>query len=270
MVYSNHQDQDQLQKSVELSKKKSQLVERSSAQWTVGTASVNIFCSVCSGRESSGESTRGKSSPHPPSPSPPSWMGRPVRGEGVMWRQLCIHFGRFLYVWTFSFSNKIKNKIRWQAQIQIQIKIKTRGNSIVYILYYIYCVIYLNKSEDVECCLFTSMFRVSTHQMGFHHRENVNVQHFKICKNLIFTLSPTQTWVNPCQICMFFLDPLIKCYFCVFIKIRSTVMPFRQMWPPLPIYEDIFNYGYILGHIGGQICRLGFWLIFFQLLYFFQ
>ena len=168
MVYSNHQDQDQLQKSVELSKKKSQLVERSSAQWTVGTASVNIFCSVCSGRESSGESTRGKSSPHPPSPSPPSWMGRPVRGEGVMWRQLYIHFGRFLYVWTFSFSNKIKNKIRWQAQIQIQIKIKTRGNSIVYILYYIYCVIYLNKSEDVECCLFTSMFRVSTHQMGFH------------------------------------------------------------------------------------------------------
>ena len=71
---------------------------------------------------------------HPPSPSPPSWMGRPVRGEGVMWRQLYIHFGRFLYVWTFSFSNKIKNKIRWQAQIQIQIKIKTRGNSIVYIL----------------------------------------------------------------------------------------------------------------------------------------
>ena len=142
-------------------------------------------------------------------------MGRPVRGEGVMWRQLYIHFGRFLYVWTFSFSNKIKNKIRWQAQIQIQIKIKTRGNSIVYILYYIYCVIYLNKSEDVECCLFTSMFRVSTHQMGFHHRENVNVQHFKICKNLIFTLSPTQTWVIPCQICMFFLDPLIKCYFCV-------------------------------------------------------
>ena len=215
MVYSNHQDQDQLQKSVELSKKKSQLVERSSAQWTVGTASVNIFCSVCSGRESSGESTRGKSSPHPPSPSPPSWMGRPVRGEGVMWRQLYIHFGRFLYVWTFSFSNKIKNKIRWQAQIQIQIKIKTRGNSIVYILYYIYCVIYLNKSEDVECCLFTSMFRVSTHQMGFHHRENVNVQHFKICKNLIFTLSPTQTWVIPCQICMFFLDPLMKYYFCV-------------------------------------------------------
>ena len=172
MVYSNHQDQDQLQKSVELSKKKSQLVERSSAQWTVGTAS-----------------------------------------EGVMWRQLYIHFGRFLYVWTFSFSNKIKNKIRWQAQIQIQIK--TRGNSIVYILYYIYYVIYLNKSEDVECCLFTSMFRVSTHQMGFHHRENVNVQHFKICKNLTFTLSPTQTWVIPCQICMFFLDPLIKCYFCV-------------------------------------------------------
>ena len=139
----------------------------------------------------------------------------PVRGEGVMWRQLYIHFGRFLYVWTFSFSNKIKNKIRWQAQIQIQIKIKTRGNSIVYILYYIYYVIYLNKSEDVECCLFTSMFHVSTHQMGFHHRENVNVQHFKICKNLTFTLSPTQTWVIPCQICMFFLDPLIKCYFCV-------------------------------------------------------
>ena len=88
-------------------------------------------------------------------------------------------------------------------------------NLMIYILYYIYYVIYLNKSEDVECCLFTSMFRVSTHQMGFHHRENVNVQHFKICKNLIFTLSPTQTWVIPCQICMFFLDPLIKCYFCV-------------------------------------------------------
>ena len=116
---------------------------------------------------------------------------------------------------TRQISTEIRCKIRWQAQIQIQIKIKTRGNSIVYILYYIYCVIYLNKSEDVECCLFTSMFRVSTHQMGFHHRENVNVQHFKICKNLIFTLSPTQTWVIPCQICMFFLDPLIKCYFCV-------------------------------------------------------
>ena len=49
----------------------------------------------------------------------------PVRGEGVMWRQLYIHFGRFLYVWTFSFSNKIKNKIRWQAKIQIQIKKNT-------------------------------------------------------------------------------------------------------------------------------------------------
>ena len=129
--------------------------------WTFSAASA-------AAEKAAGNRLRGKSSPHPPSPSPPSWMGRPVRGEGVMWRQLYIHFGRFLYVWTFSFSNKIKNKIRWQAQIQIQIKIKTRGNSIVYILYYIYCVIYLNKSEDVECCLFTSMFRVSTHQMGFH------------------------------------------------------------------------------------------------------
>ena len=51
--------------------------------------------------------------------------------------------------------------------------------------------------------------------MGFHHRGNVNVQHSKICKNLIFTLNPSQTWVIPCQICMIFLDPLKKCYFCI-------------------------------------------------------
>ena len=54
-------------------------------------------------------------------------------------------------------------------------------------------------------------------------------------------------------------------FLCLIINIRSTVMPFRQMWPPLPIYEAIFNYGYILGHIGGQICRLGLWLIFFPI-----
>ena len=84
--------------------------------WTFSAASA-------AAEKAAGNRLRGKSSPHPPSPSPPSWMGRPVRGEGVMWRQLYIHFGRFLYVWTFSFSNKIKNKIRWQAQIQIQIQI---------------------------------------------------------------------------------------------------------------------------------------------------
>ena len=44
--------------------------------------------------------------------------------------------------------------------------------------------------------------------MGFHHRGNVNVQHFTISKNLIFTLSPSQTLVIQCQICMIFLDPL--------------------------------------------------------------
>ena len=66
----------------------------------------------------------------------------------------------------------------------------------------------------VEGCVQKIINGVSQ-KMGFHHRGNVNVQHFTICKNLIFTLSPSQTWVTPCQICMFFLDPLIKCYFCV-------------------------------------------------------
>ena len=46
------------------------------------------------------------------------------------------------------------------------------------------------------------------------------------------------------------------------IIIRSPVMHFSQIWPPLLILGAIFGSGYVLGHFGGQICRFWFWLNF--------
>ena len=72
----------------------------------------------------------------------------------------------------------------------------------------------------------------------------------------------TQSRVIPRQICMIFFDPL-KMFFLYLISIiRSTVMPFSQIWPPLPILGAIFGSGYVLGHFGGQICRFWFRLNF--------
>ena len=39
-------------------------------------------------------------------------------------------------------------------------------------------------------------------------------------------------------------------------------MHFSQIWPPSPILGAIFGFGYVLGHLGGQICRFWFRLNF--------
>ena len=36
-------------------------------------------------------------------------------------------------------------------------------------------------------------------KVGFHHRGNVNMQHFTICKNLIFFLTPSQLGIFPAK-----------------------------------------------------------------------
>ena len=81
-------------------------------------------------------------------------------------------------------------------------------------------------NRRVEGCV-KKIIRVNQ-KMGFHHSGNKNVQHLTICKNLIFTLSPSQPWVNPCQICIIFLDPLKILFLYLIMKIRS---PARMRCP---------------------------------------
>ena len=89
-------------------------------------------------------------------------------------------------------------------------------------------------------------------------RGNVNVQHFTICKNLIFTLSPSQTWVILYKICMIFLDPLKKYYFCISSsKLGPLWCLSSKFCHPCP-----FGSGYVLAHFGGQICFFWFRLNF--------
>ena len=73
----------------------------------------------------------------------------------------------------------------------------------------------------VEGCV-KKIIRVNQ-RTGFPHRGNENVQHFTICINLIFTLSPSQTWVILCQICMIFLDPLKEYHFCILSSKSSSL-----------------------------------------------